>query len=77
MDNLLKYTGYAHRLALPEEMAAPIVFLNSRMASYISGELMVVDFGISIEVAAGIKQNPTELTFEMIVQKMAAGNNKT
>lgn len=71
-ENLLKYTGYAQRLALPKEMAAPIVFLNSSMASYISGELMVVDFGISIEVEAGIKPDPTGFTFEMIVQKMTA-----
>ena len=70
-DNLLKYTGYAGRLAKPEEMAGPIVFLNSGMASYVSGELMVVDFGISAEVEAGIKPDPTGFTFETILQKIA------
>ena len=72
-ENLLKYTGYAKRLAKSEEMAAPIVFLNSDMASYTSGELMIVDFGSSIEVAAELKPNPTAFTFEMLVAKMLAG----
>jgi NAD(P)-dependent dehydrogenase (short-subunit alcohol dehydrogenase family) len=70
IDNLLKYTGYAQRLALPEEMAAPIVFLNSKMASYTSGELLVVDYGSSSEVAAMLKENPAGFTFEAIIQKM-------
>ena len=42
---LLSHTGYAQRLALPREMAEPIVFINSDMASYISGERLIVDYG--------------------------------
>ena len=41
-EALLAETGTAHRLATSEEMAYPIVFLNSDMASFISG----VDFCI-------------------------------
>lgn len=69
-ENLLNYTGYAHRLAVPEEMAAPIIFLNSDMASYISGELMVVDFGTTVEIAAGLKENPAGFTFDSILERM-------
>ncbi len=53
---LLKHCGYAHRLAKSKEMAKPIVFLNSDMASYISGELMIVDYGSTIEETAQIKE---------------------
>lgn len=69
-ENLLKYTGYAQRLATSEEMAKPIVFLNSDMASYTSGELMIVDYGTSIESKAKIKQNIAGFTFDMIMKKM-------
>ena len=44
-ENLTKHNGYGNRLATPEEMAAPMVFLNSAMASDVSGELMIVDYG--------------------------------
>lgn len=69
-DNLLEYTGYAKRLALSQEMAAPIVFLNSQCASYVSGELMIVDYGSTIETTAQIKENPSTFTFDMIMQQM-------
>lgn len=45
LDNLVKYTGFAGRLAESMEMALPLVFLNSPMASYISGVVLPVDFG--------------------------------
>lgn len=44
-ENLV--TGFANRPAIAEEMAAPIVFLNSSMASYINGICMVIDAGES------------------------------
>ncbi|MFJ8336589.1 SDR family oxidoreductase [Streptomyces sp. NPDC094437] len=37
--------GLNNRLATPEEMADPLVFLNSHAARYISGQPLVVDFG--------------------------------
>lgn len=54
-ESLLAHTGYASRLATSDEMAAPIVFLNSSMASYISGERLVVDYGCTAEEVAGLR----------------------
>jgi len=54
MENLVKYTGFAQRLAESREMAEPVVFINSNMASYISGVLLDVDFGLDIEMVAGL-----------------------
>lgn len=66
-DKLLKYTGYAGRFAAPREMGEPIVYLNSNMASYISGELLVVDYGTAILTRAGIQPDPMGgATFDMI-----------
>ncbi len=42
-EALLDETGVAHRLATSEEMAGPIVFLNSDMASFVSGVDFCVD----------------------------------
>ena len=42
-EALLAETGVAHRLAAPEEMAAPIVFLGSDMCSFVSGVDLCVD----------------------------------
>ena len=66
-ENLLKFTGYAGRLAEPEEMGKPVVFLNSNMASYISGELLVVDYGSAILTQAGFQPDPMGgATFDII-----------
>ena len=75
-DNLLEYIGYAKRLASSEEMAGPIVFLNSNLASYVSGECMIVDYGSTIEATAKIKENPATFTFDMIMQQMLASIQK-
>ena len=67
-ENLLKYTGYAGRLALSKEMAEPIVFINSDMASYLSGERLIVDYGSCSEITAGIKEDPNgNATFDKIM----------
>lgn len=69
-EALLSFTGYAHRLAQSREMAEPLVFLCSPMASYISGELMRVDYGCTAEQTAGLAPvgTPIDLTqlLEMI-----------
>ena len=52
------FAGYSHRMANADEMAGPLVFLNSDLASYISGALLPADFGTSIEIMAGLKANP-------------------
>lgn len=68
---LLKHCGYANRLAKSEEMAKPIVFLNSDMASYISGELMIVDYGSTIEETAQIKEAVSVSDLSAILEHIA------
>ena len=46
--------GFAGRIAESDEMASCLVFLNSKMASFVSGELMVVDYGTNNQSVAGI-----------------------
>ncbi len=45
------------RYATAEEMAEPVVFLNSKMSRYISGENMMVDFGYIASVETGQSPN--------------------
>ena len=73
MDSFLTYTGHEHRLATPEEMGEPVVFLNSDMARYISGELLVVDYDCGIEKTAGITKDHMgmdEFTFDLLLQSI-------
>lgn len=51
---LISHTGVAQRLATPEEMAAPLVFLNSDMAGFISGETLIVDYASTSMVNVGL-----------------------
>jgi len=46
-----QYSGFIGRFATPEEMAEPLVFLNSNMARYISGHNLVVDYGVTAKGA--------------------------
>ncbi len=66
-EALLSHTGYAHRLAEPREMAEPLVFLCSPMASYISGELLRVDYACTAEETAGITQPAMPMDFSAIL----------
>ena len=54
MERLVQFTG-AGRLATPEEMAAPIVFLGSDMASYLSGVDLVADYALNAGMLIGKK----------------------
>ena len=63
--------GHAHRLAVPEEMGEPVVFLNSNMARFISGVLLCVDYGAVIEEQVGLAQGAT-ITFDQVMQMMKA-----
>lgn len=66
-DKLLQATGFAGRLAESKEMAGPVVFLNSDMASFISGELLIVDYGCSIMTQSKLQQDPMGMvTFDQI-----------
>lgn len=61
MDNLVKYTGFAGRLAESCEMALPLVFLNSAMASYISGLVIPIDFGARTVQTLGQADDPLDV----------------
>ena len=69
-EGLLSHFGYAHRLAYSIEMAGPIVFLNSDMATYASGVLMEVDYGNTVEERANIKPVQQVISLEGIYQMM-------
>lgn len=69
-EALLSHCGYAKRLATSEEMAMPIVFLNSVMASYISGEHLIVDFSQTSEEIAGIKPVGQVISLKGILEYM-------
>ena len=61
MDALVSETGIAKRLATPEEMAWPLLFLNSAMASFITGLPFVVDAGTSAMVALKMKKDRMDM----------------
>lgn len=56
-EALLAETGVAHRLATSEEMAGPIVFLGSNMASFISGIDLCVDYADNALKTLGYKKD--------------------
>ena len=55
VERLISYGGLAGRLATPQEMAGPVVFLGSQMASYISGICLVADYALEAQIAMGQK----------------------
>lgn len=69
-EGLLSHCGYAKRLADSKEMAGPIIFLNSDMATYASGVLMEVDYGNTAEEKAKIKPIEQTISLEMIHQML-------
>ena len=56
-EALLAETGVAHRLAESAEMAGPIVFLGSNMASFISGVDLCVDYADNALKTLGYKKD--------------------
>ena len=57
IDALVAETGTANRLATPEEMAKPLIFLNSEMASFITGLPLIVDAGTNAMVKLKLKKD--------------------
>jgi NAD(P)-dependent dehydrogenase (short-subunit alcohol dehydrogenase family) len=45
------------RFATPEEMAEPLVFLNSNMARFVSGHNLIVDYGYWGDVESGQRKS--------------------
>ena len=60
-EALLAETGAAHRLASPEEMAGPIVFLGSALCSFVSGMDFAVDFADTAMKRLGLKEERTNI----------------
>jgi len=75
-EALLSHTGYAKRLALSEEMAGPIVFLNSPMASYISGELLRVDYACTAEQVAGLAEDGMPIDLSAVLEHIQKASQK-
>ncbi len=55
-ESLISNNGYNTSLATSQDMAAPIVFLNSAMAANISGVDLVVDYDKTGEEIASIRE---------------------
>jgi len=71
-EALLSQTGIAHRLAKPEEMAGPIVFLGSDMASFTAGVDLCVDAGCNAMEQLGYKKNQMNIpATNTLILKMA------
>ena len=71
-EALLNETGVAHRLASPEEMAGPIVFLASDMASFISGVDLCVDSADRTTKVLKVKKDVTNIPMtNQLVIKLA------
>ena len=56
-EALLKENGTAGRLAEPAEMAEPLLFLNSDMARFVSGQLLIVDMANNCQIVLGYKKS--------------------
>ncbi len=54
---LISHTGVIQRLATPEEMAAPLIFLNSSMAGFISGVTLVCDYASTSMIELGLRKD--------------------
>ena len=78
MESLIAETGTAQRLATPEEIAKPLIFLNSDMASFITGLPLIVDSGANTMVI--LKQKKDRMNMKVgskifnlgIIQKQLA-----
>lgn len=56
-EGLIEQTGMAKRLATSEEMAGPMVYLNSEMASFVSGVDFLVDYTDTCMKTLKLKKN--------------------
>ncbi len=80
-EGLIEQAGLAGRLATSEEMAYPMVFLNSNMASFISGLDMVVDYTDTCLKVLKLKKNieaisATNPIICAMAKKMMSKNSK-
>lgn len=66
MDNLVAQAGAANRLADSKEMGEPIVFLNSNMASFISGHELLVDYCDNAMKTLKLKEDFLDISFGIV-----------
>ncbi len=71
-ESFSPYAGHAGRAATAEEMAYPLMFLNSDMASFVSGTYLFADFGACGEIMAGYRPNVTGESIEANIMKAMA-----
>lgn len=64
-EALVKNSGMAGRLATSHEMANTIVFLNSNMASFISGIDLYVDYSDNAMKLLGLKQDDVNISIKI------------
>ncbi len=69
-EALLKENGAVGRLATSEEMAAPIVYLNSDMASFVSGLMFIADMGHNCEKVLGFSKNQLNVPAALPIYNM-------
>lgn len=85
-DKLVANSGMAKRLADPDEIAKPLLFLNSDMASYISGTCLYVDYCNEAMIKLGLKKDTLDVKvgsklynlgfMQKILKKQVAGLNE-
>lgn len=79
-DALKKENGAVGRLATSQEMAEPIVFLNSEMARFVSGLMFIADWGHNGEKTLGMCKNQLDVPAALKIyntkkfQKILSGN---
>ena len=56
-EALLKENGTAGRLATPAERGEPLLFLNSPMARFVFGQLLIVDMANNCQIVLGYKKS--------------------
>ena len=61
IKNIVDDSGIIGKLATVNEVAEPLIFLNSDMARFISGYPMVVDYGYDTLVNLGLKRDRTKM----------------
>ena len=60
-ENLKKENGAIGRLATPEEMAEPLVLLNSDASRFVSGLMYIADMGHNAEKVLGYSKNQLDV----------------
>lgn len=69
-EGMMPFAGYSGRVGSAEEVAWPLLFLNSNLASYVSGAVLYNDYGTTLEVEAGIRPSDFTASFETMLQNM-------